>query len=54
MAGEAADAEGRIAQVCRRLAAQDPVQAQAYLVSADEADRFASHKREEERRWRLT
>lgn len=54
LAGDAADTEQQLALVCRRLAQQNPARSAVYLAAADEADRFAAHKREEQRRWQLT
>jgi uncharacterized membrane-anchored protein YhcB (DUF1043 family) len=54
LAGDAADTEQHLALVCRRLAQQNPARSTVYLAAADEAERFAAHKREEQRRWQLT
>jgi hypothetical protein len=54
LAGDAADTERQLALVCRRLARQNPERSTVYLAAADEADRFAAHKREEQHRWQLT
>ncbi|MGX6608476.1 hypothetical protein ACWKSP_41110 [Micromonosporaceae bacterium Da 78-11] len=54
LAGDAADTERHLAQVFRRLAQQNPARSTVYLAAGDQADRFAAHKSEEQRRWRLT
>ncbi|MGX6607093.1 hypothetical protein ACWKSP_33965 [Micromonosporaceae bacterium Da 78-11] len=54
LAGDAADTEQQLALVYRRLARQNPARSTVYLAAAQEAERFAAHKREEQHRWQLT
>ena len=54
LAGDAADTEQRLALVYRQLAQQNLTRSTVYLAAADEAERFAVHKREEQHRWHLT
>ncbi|MGX6607011.1 hypothetical protein ACWKSP_33525 [Micromonosporaceae bacterium Da 78-11] len=54
LAGAAADTEQQLALVYRRLARQKPARSTVYLAAAQEANRFAARKREEQHRWQLT
>lgn len=54
LAGVAADTETQVALAYRRMAEHDHPRTAEYLLAAEEADRYAAHKREEQHRWRLT
>ena len=53
LAGVAADTETQVALAYRRMAEHDHTRSAEYLLAAEEADRYAAHKREEQHRWRL-
>jgi uncharacterized protein YlxW (UPF0749 family) len=51
LAGEIAETEDRVASVRRRLATDDEARAAEHLRAAEDAERFAVHEREQQRRW---